>query len=118
VKLWTEDAGRLIERLEHNSGEKSSSLEGLGRLSQDGLPVRPTANDARLEQWREEMRLAREARVQQRVRLRPRQPTGITRLAEGAREIAERLARLLANDRARERDRSDDQPRSGGGIDR
>jgi conjugative relaxase-like TrwC/TraI family protein len=118
VKLWTEDPRRLIERLENNSGEKSSSLEGLGRLTRDGLPVRPAANDARLEQWRDEMRLARAVRARQGERRSARPPTGVARLAEGAREIAERLARLLSHDRARDQDRSSEPPRTSGGIDR
>lgn len=32
VKLWTEDEKLLIEKLTRRSGEKSSSIEGLGRL--------------------------------------------------------------------------------------
>src|SRR3546814_14397401 len=32
VKLWTEDLERLVQKLERYSGEKTSSLEGLGRL--------------------------------------------------------------------------------------
>jgi conjugative relaxase-like TrwC/TraI family protein len=35
VKLWTEDAKRLSEKLAHRSGEKTSALEGLDRLNRD-----------------------------------------------------------------------------------
>jgi len=35
VRLWTEDADRLVDKLTRFSGEKTSALEGLGRLDRD-----------------------------------------------------------------------------------
>src|SRR3546814_5492052 len=40
VKLWTEDLERLVQKLERYSGEKTSSLEGLGRLWRDSHRIR------------------------------------------------------------------------------
>ncbi|MCP3729304.1 relaxase domain-containing protein [Sphingomonas sp. MG17] len=40
VKLWTEDQRRLVDKLERRSGEKSSALEGLGRLGRDTVRER------------------------------------------------------------------------------
>lgn len=37
VKLWTEDETRLAEKLTSRPGEKTSALEGLGRLDRDSL---------------------------------------------------------------------------------
>lgn len=37
VKLWTEDADRLADTLATNSGEKTSALEGLGRIKHASL---------------------------------------------------------------------------------
>ena len=39
VKLWTEDREKLVKKLERNSGEKTSSLEGLGRLDRDSRTI-------------------------------------------------------------------------------
>lgn len=52
VKLWTEDAKRLTDKLERRSGEKSSALEALGQLNSrksDALKARlgPHIEDAR-----------------------------------------------------------------------
>ncbi len=97
VKLWTEDVDKLADRLDRNSGEKSSALEGLGRVSAKDPPARPSREGPALDRWREETRLAREARKEKRSRRK--NPTPASRLAEGAREIAERLARVLGADR-------------------
>ncbi|PBN42675.1 MobF family relaxase [Sphingobium sp. D43FB] len=53
VKLWTEDAKRLTDKLERRSGEKSSALEALGKLNNrksDALQARfgPQIEKARL----------------------------------------------------------------------
>jgi len=98
VKLWTEDAGRLVERLARNSGEKSSALEGLGRLESDGARLRPSREGAELERWREETRNARQVRRAGRERARQRANGPAALLAERAREMAERLARFLSPD--------------------
>jgi conjugative relaxase-like TrwC/TraI family protein len=40
AKLWTEDEKRLVERLERRSGEKTSALEGLGRIDRSSVRAR------------------------------------------------------------------------------
>jgi len=100
VKLWTEDPKALAEKLEQHSGEKTSSLEGLGRLDKDGHRAVADRHPDRLrdgrgeqERWREERR---ERTLMRRLDRRPMPPNGIAeQLAEGAREIAVRLDRFL-----------------------
>jgi conjugative relaxase-like TrwC/TraI family protein len=118
VKLWTEDPDKLAERLARNSGEKSSALEGLGRVSAKGEPVRPRREGPVLDRWREETRLAREARMEQRTRSKPRTQNPATRLAEGAREIAERVARFLSPDNGRSSGATAERDTSRRGVDR
>ena len=62
VKLWTEDEKRLVERLTRQSGEKTSSLEGLGRLDRDSFPARERRHGARLQERRQKTRAEREIR--------------------------------------------------------
>lgn len=57
ARIWTEDPGKLVTKLEENSGEKTSSLEGLSRLDRDSVAAfseRHTdqLSAARLEQGR------------------------------------------------------------------
>lgn len=51
VTLWTEDRADLVEKLKHNSGQKTSALEGLDL-------IKPSGTEARLE--REAVRIRRE----------------------------------------------------------
>lgn len=114
VKLWTEDARLLAEKLERNSGEKTSSLEGLGRLDRDGQraitnrhPDQLLEGKAEQERWREERR---ERALTPQLGRRPAPPNSVAeQLAEGAREIAVRLDRFLQAvlDRERIPDRED-----------
>jgi hypothetical protein len=52
VKLWTESADRLIEKLERNSGTKTSALEGLGRLAKDSVKGRAVRHGQRWDELR------------------------------------------------------------------
>jgi len=67
VKLWTEDSRRLVEKLERRSGEKTSSLEGLGRLDRDSHRGRLPRHGERWEQLRARQREDREARRERMV---------------------------------------------------
>jgi conjugative relaxase-like TrwC/TraI family protein len=62
VKLWTEDEKRLVDKLERHSGEKTSSLEGLGRLDRESVRARGMRHGERLDILRDQQRLEREAR--------------------------------------------------------
>lgn len=54
AKLWTEDRDRLVERLTRRSGEKTSAIEGLGRLTRDSVRARSDRHRDRLGRLREE----------------------------------------------------------------
>jgi len=62
AKLWTEDRGRLVDRLKIRSGEKTSSLEGLGRIERDSVKGRAARHGDRWDQLRDQQRAEREAR--------------------------------------------------------
>jgi conjugative relaxase-like TrwC/TraI family protein len=110
VKLWTEDEKRLVERLERRSGEKTSALEGLGRLDRDSHKGRKARHGTRLEEAREDQRRARQDRALARqMRTRAVTRMGVAdRLAGGAHDMAEQLNRFLGAILARSRsDRHD-----------
>jgi conjugative relaxase-like TrwC/TraI family protein len=100
VKLWTEDEKRLIQRLEQRSGEKTSSLEGLDRLSKTSAKAFEDRHPDRIREQRGEQDRTRQDRrdrdlEQQRGR-QERMPNGLgEHLAEGARSVAEVLDRFL-----------------------
>ncbi|MBO9582067.1 MAG: relaxase domain-containing protein [Sphingobium sp.] len=62
VKLWTEDERRLVEKLERRSGEKTSALEGLGRLDRASVGSRTVRLREHLERLREQQRSDRAER--------------------------------------------------------
>lgn len=64
VKLWTEDRDRLVDKLERHSGEKTSALEGLGRLDRDNHRERETRHGDRWDRLRDQQRSDREERKQ------------------------------------------------------
>lgn len=64
VKLWTEDRERLVDKLERYSGEKTSALEGLGRLDRDSHKGREARHGDRWDRLRVQQRSDRDARKQ------------------------------------------------------
>ncbi|MBO9724131.1 MAG: relaxase domain-containing protein [Novosphingobium sp.] len=54
VKLWTQDRDKLAELLTVRSGEKTSALEGMGRVERDSLRSRAVRHSARWQRMREE----------------------------------------------------------------
>jgi len=100
VKLWTEDERRLVDRLERRSGEKTSALEGLGRLDRDSVRARGDRHADRLGSLRDQQRSGRETR--QREREAERQARASERgglaafLAGRAQSAAESLDRWLS----------------------
>lgn len=105
VKLWTESEKRLIEKLEHRSGEKTSSLEGLGRLDRDSVGARLHRHGDRLDRLRDQQsdeRCGRQERMEAR-RLHPedRGPRPIAEImasrAHGAAESMDRWLQQLVD---------------------
>jgi conjugative relaxase-like TrwC/TraI family protein len=96
VKLWTESPKRLAEKLKSHSGEKTSSIEGLGRLGKDshavrGLRHRDRLDKARAAQVRDRdlRRVEREKQTRERERQASREPRNLgeliaNRVHEGA----------------------------------
>lgn len=67
MKLWTEDRDRLVQKLEKHSGEKTSSLEGLGRLWRDSHHIRGARLAESLDRARELMLSTRADRAERRA---------------------------------------------------
>ena len=99
VKLWTENEKKLVEKLEARSGEKTSALEGLGRLDRDTAGALADRHAGRLAQERDDqqrMRQDRRDQLLERQLDQRRSPEGLSEhLAEGARGIAEIMDRIL-----------------------
>jgi conjugative relaxase-like TrwC/TraI family protein len=62
AKLWTEDEKRLVDKLDRRSGEKTSALEGLGRLGRESVKARGGRHAQRLEGLRAAQLTDREER--------------------------------------------------------
>lgn len=100
VKLWTEDAKRLAEKLILKSGEKTSSLGELGRLDRSGIKGRTGQHGERLERLREQQLGDREARKMRLAASRANrtnaEPAGLAGLVAGrAQSAARSLGRWL-----------------------
>lgn len=53
VTLWTEDRADLVEKLKHNSGQKTSSLEGLDLIRRSGTEARLEREAVRIQKERD-----------------------------------------------------------------
>ena len=100
VKLWTEDKQKLIDKLTVRSGEKTSSLEGLGRLEQDHSKAISARHEERIVRLRDEQLRQRqgqkERQLERQLNRRSRGKGGLAdRFAETARLGVESLERHL-----------------------
>lgn len=100
VKLWTQNAGKLAAKLSENSGEKSSALEGRGRLERDGVKAFGQRHSARLQEAREEQRRGRaeqrDEALRQHLSNRSAPARGLAdRLTDRALSLASHLDRIL-----------------------
>jgi conjugative relaxase-like TrwC/TraI family protein len=99
VKLWTESTDALIDKLERYSGEKSSSLEGLGRLDRNDARTFGTRQAARIGQLREQQQRGRQEQRDRRLTRHLEQRSSATgvggRLMPGVQSIAQALEDLL-----------------------
>lgn len=113
ARLWTEDRERLVDRLRTRSGEKTSSLQGLGRIERGSVKGRTAKHGKRWDRLREEQRAQRDARKDQ----------FLAEQAERSAPPRDSLARYFAN-RAQAAARSLDHwlssllERARGGVDR
>ena len=108
VKLWTEDVTRLAAKLASRSGEKTSTLEGLGRLKADSHKQRGARHKERHDRSREanarerdERNAEREQRRQGRGNTGP--PGFADSLASRAQEAAVLVDRFLRGTLDRDR---------------
>lgn len=102
VKLWTESADRLIEKLERNSGTKTSALEGLGRLDKDSVKGRAVRHEQRWDELRLLQQANREARKmrtfdERERRSQPMPGSLATSLAGRAQSVAQMVDRWLTS---------------------
>lgn len=94
VKLWTEDREKLVEKLLTHSGEKTSSLEALGRLLRDSQKVRSDRLGNKLDRAREDMVRNRAERAERRA-ARDRGWEEVLRPASLAERLAGRAHRAI-----------------------
>ena len=102
ARLWTNNVKELIAKLESQSGEKTSSSEGLGRLKTDRVDIFSKRREQHLASMRAEQERVRTERrdraLERQLHYRDRAPRGAAEhLAEGARSIAQLLDRFLQN---------------------
>lgn len=101
VKLWTEDTKRLVEKLERFTGEKSSSLEGLGRLDRNTTEAIRERHGIFLAQSRMDQEKARETQrdrdLTRKIDQRLGAPRGAARVAGSAKAVADMLDGLLVH---------------------
>ncbi|WP_454883055.1 MobF family relaxase [Sphingomonas oryzagri] len=99
VKLWTEDRKQLAEKLTANSGEKTSALEGLGRLGRDAHGSFAGRHGDRLARGRGEQERDRQERRDRALeRELDRRSSGRgfpNQLAQRAQDVTEMLDRFL-----------------------
>jgi hypothetical protein len=100
ASLWTENRERLVEKLKLRSGEKTSSLQRLGRVERDSIKGRQDRHGERWDRLREEQHSEREARKEglaaQRDPAAPSPPNGLAeRIAHRAQSTTSFLDRWI-----------------------
>ena len=80
ARLWTNNVKELIAKLERQSGEKTSSSEGLGRLKTDRVDAFSKRREGHLENLRAEQERDRNERrdraLERQLHYRDRSPRG------------------------------------------
>jgi len=102
ARLWTNNDKELIAKLERQSGEKTSSSEGLGRLKTDRVEAFSKRREGHLASIRAEQERVRTERrdraLERQLHYRDRSPRGAAEhLAAGARNIAQTLDKFLVS---------------------
>lgn len=101
VKLWTQDRAGLIEKLEQTSGEKTSALEGLGRIERDRADERLKRNPVHIAALRRQQEEGRREKGDRQLESRLRRGGSgrsdlAGRLASHALGLAEHMERYVA----------------------
>lgn len=112
VSLWTENREKLVEKLNQRSGEKTSSLQALGRIERDSIRGRRAQHGERWDRLRDEQRAEREMRkvgtAEQRAPVEISRPEGLAeRIAGRAQSAASFLDRWIVSLLERSPDRDD-----------
>ena len=112
VKLWTEDRDRLVDKFERHSGEKTSALEGLGRLARDNHKAREEHHGERWDRLRDQERRDRQQRKERMQGAReagnhPQQTSLAYLLAGSAQSAVEAVDRWLSGILTRSSGRSE-----------
>ena len=89
VKLWTENEKRLVDKLARRSGDKTSAIEGLGRLDRDSHRARSARH---AERWGRLRALTREQREERRARMALRARSEVRPARDPLTRLAERIA--------------------------
>ena len=102
ARLWTNNVEELVAKLERQSGEKTSSSEGLDRLKTDRVDIFSKRREGHLAGLRAEQERVRTDRrdraLERQLHYHDRSPRGAAEhLAEGARSIAQLLDSFLEN---------------------
>ena len=100
ARLWTNNVEELVAKLERQSGEKTSSSEGMGRLKTDRVDIFSNRREGHLASMRDEQERVRTERrdraLERQLHYRDRAPRGAAEhLAEGARSIAQLIDSFL-----------------------
>jgi hypothetical protein len=100
VKLWTQDKDKLIEKLGQASGEKTSALEGLGRLNRDRADRLAERDPSRIGRMRQVQQQERRKHAERALSARQNNRAGrkgglAAHLAKNAHGLAEALDRHL-----------------------
>ncbi|UZW57628.1 relaxase domain-containing protein [Sphingobium sp. JS3065] len=112
VKLWTQNPEKLVERLDERSGEKTSGLEGLGRLERDHRDRMAARQGSHLQQLKvdqdRERRQRSDRRLERELWTRNAKPKSVAdKLAGRAQKVFETLdhhLHSLLSDRRSKRD--------------
>src|SRR3546814_574911 len=102
ASLWTDNRQKLVEKLKQRTGEKTSSLQALGRIERDSVKGRSARHTERWDRLRDEQRADREKRkdkpAAQRKSAESAKPSGLAeRIADRALSAASFMDRWVTS---------------------
>ena len=113
ASLWTDNRQKLVEKLKQRTGEKTSSLQALGRIERDSVKGRSARHTERWDRLRDGQRADREERkdkpAAQRESAERAKPSGLAeRIADRALSAASFMDRWVTSLLERSSQRGDD----------